>query len=175
MTHAARVLVENLDLLKQFSTNSCVIDLACGSGRNGFELAKLNIPVTFADYDEAKLLAISARLDQENLPGRTWLVDLENAESDPLTEKSVDACLVFNYLYRPRLKSIKDMITSGGLIYYETFTLENRKFGRPNNPAYLLYPNELKEVFKGWEILHYFEGELPSPARAIANIIARKP
>lgn len=175
MTHAASVLVENLDLLKQLSINSCVLDLACGCGRNGLAVAKLDIPVTFADYDEAKLSTITTRLEQEKLPGHTWLVDLENAESDPLAQKKVDACLVFNYLYRPALKSIRDMVSSGGLIYYETFTLDNRKFGRPNNPAYLLCPNELKEAFKGWEILHYFEGELPNPARAIANIIARKP
>ncbi len=67
------------------------------------------------------------------------------------------------------------MITPGGLIYYETFTKDNRKFGRPNNADYLLHPNELKDAFKGWEILHYFEGELSVPARAVANIIARKP
>lgn len=175
MTHAASLLVENLDLLKQLSIDSCVLDLACGYGRNGLALARLDIPVTFADHDEAKLRAISTTLEQEKLPGQTWLVDFENAESDPLTQKKVDVCLVFNYLYRPRLKSIRDMITPGGLIYYETFTMDNRKFGRPNNPAYLLAPNELKEAFKGWEILHYFEGELSLPTRAIANIIARKP
>jgi SAM-dependent methyltransferase len=175
MTHAARVLVENLDLLNQLSTRYGVLDLACGCGRNGLALAKLGIPVIFADSDQEKLGAISRRLEQEKLPGRTWLVDLENAESDPLAQMEVDACLVFNYLYRPGVKSIRDMITPGGLIYYETFTKDNRQFGRPNNPDYLLHPNELKNAFKGWEILHYFEGELSIPARAVANIIARKP
>jgi tellurite methyltransferase len=175
MIHAARVLVENLDLLKQLSTRYGVLDLACGWGRNGLALAKLGIPVTFADSDEEKLGAISRRLEQEKLPGCTWRIDLENAESDPLAQMKIDACLVFNYLHRPGLKSIRDMIIPGGLIYYETFTNDNRKFGRPNNPDYLLHPNELKKAFKGWEILHYFEGELSIPTRAVANIIARKP
>ena len=175
MAHAASLLVENLDPLKQLSINYGVLDLACGCGRNGLELAKYDIPVTFADCDEVKLSAISATLEQEKLPGNTWLVDLEKSESDPLAQKKFDACLVFNYLYRPGLESIRDAVISGGLIYYETFTLDNRQFGRPNNLSYLLFPNELKDVFKGWEILHYFEGELCSPRRAVANIIARKP
>lgn len=175
MTHAASLLVENLDLVKQLSVKYGVLDLACGSGRNGLLLARHNISVTFADYNVEKLNEISLRLEQDELPGRTWLVDFEKAGLDPLKQKQFDAGLVFNYLYRPRFESLKNVITPGGLIYYETFTLNNRKFGRPNNSAFLLRPNELREVFQDWEILHYFEGELSTPQRAIANIIARKP
>lgn len=174
MTHAASLLVENLDLVDSLPQGFPVLDLACGSGRNGLYLARRNIPVTFADYDEDRLAVVSAILAKEGLPGKIWLVDLERPEADPLANRLFSAVMVFNYLHRPLFNKVKAAIVSGGLIYYETFTLDNRKFGRPRNPDFLLGFEELKQEFSDWDILHYFEGEQDNPNRAIANIIARK-
>lgn len=175
MTHAATLLVENIDLLVNLPRQYGVLDLACGSGRNGLFLARNEVPVTFIDVSQQKIVQITEILEQEDLPGSARCVDLEEANQNPLDSMQFDACIVFNYLYRPGLDSLKQSVVSGGLVYYETFTCENRKYGRPSNPDFLLRLGELKEEFMGWDILHYFEGEVENPDRAIASIIARKP
>ena len=93
--------------------------------------------------------------------------------------KAYDLITVFNYLHRPLFESIRDGVTKGGIVVYQTFTMEQTRFGRPRNPDHLLKPNELKEIFSDWELLRYREFIGPSRTdaemRAVAGIIARKP
>ena len=37
------------------------------------------------------------------------------------------------------------------------------------------YHGELKSYFSQWQVLHYFEGVLTNPDRAVAQIVCRKP
>lgn len=179
MTHsntgAAPLLLENLSLFNSPNRPLDILDLACGSGRNGLVLAEMGHAVTFADRDEEKLAAIarSERFDSGHC--RTWLVDLEIANSEPLKGRSYDAILVFNYLHRPILSAIKSAVAPTGLLMYETFTQAQRAFGRPSNPEFLLQPGELEALCADWQIVQYFEGELSAPARAVASVIARRP
>ena len=77
------------------------------------------------------------------------------------------------------MSAIKRSVQPGGLVIYETFTVDQPRFGRPSNANFLLQPGELEETFKGWEILHSFEGlsisELSGQQQAIAQIVARRP
>lgn len=155
-----------------------VLDLACGRGRNGLFLSSHNVPVIFADNKEAQLQSIQSELklsatSSEN--SECWLVDFENQADNPLAGKTFDAIMVFNYLHRPLFAQIMESIRPGGLILYETFIVDQRRFGRPNNPDFLLKLGELRNQFKDWEIIQHFEGILPDPDRAVANLIARKP
>ena len=172
---ASQLLEENLPLLKSLSLDSGVLDLACGKGRNGLMLTGINIPVTFADSNNEVLDFITDALSASDHSAKCWLVDFESGDSNPLADKSFDAVLVFNYLHRPLFRRIREAVRPGGLVFYETFTVGQRKFGRPSNPDFLLRPGELKGYFQDWEILHNFEGELARPDRAIANLIARRP
>lgn len=179
MTHsntgAAPLLLENLSLFYSPNRPRKILDLACGNGRNGLVLSEMGHAVTFADRDEEKLADIveSKRFDGERC--RTWLVDLEVADSEPLAGSSYDAILVFNYLHRPLLPAIKSAVAPTGLLMYETFTQAQRAFGRPSNPDFLLRPGELEALCADWQIVQYFEGELSAPARAVASVIARRP
>lgn len=175
MTHAARLLVENIALIESLSPKPSVLDLASGSGRNGLYLAGKGLDVVFADKDAAALSSIETDLAKSSLNGKTLQVDLEQADSRPLEDLQFDICLVFNYLHRPLFEQIRNGVSAGGLIFYETFTTANRKFGRPRNSDFLLRESELMSYFSHWEVLHYFEGELAQPERAVAQIIARKP
>lgn len=152
-----------------------MLDLACGNGRNGLFLARHNVSVIFADNNEVAIQSVAEKLQHDGLKGECWLVDFEQTGSRPLKGKMFDAVMVFNYLHRPLLSSIKEAIRPGGLIIYETFTVKQREFGRPGNPDFLLQPTELRRVFEGWEILQDFEGEAMNPKRAIASLIARRP
>ena len=56
---------------------------------------------------------------------------------------------------------------------YETFIIDQAKFGKPKNPDYLLKHNELLEMFGEFRCLRYREGFFEGSI-AIASIIAQK-
>lgn len=169
------VLLDHLELLTNLDRSLPVLDLACGTGRNGLILAQLGIPVVFADRSAAAMEVIKQRLDRDKLPGRLWQVDLELPDTDPLSGQTFSAIIVFRYLHRPLFPALLNAVTPGGLVVYETFTAENRRFGRPDNPDFLLLPGELKTLFRNWEIIFDDECILSKPDRAVARIVARKP
>ena len=172
---AASLLLKHLDLLVELDRSLPILDLACGTGRNGLMLAENGIPVVFADRSVSALSTVEQRLAEDGLPGRTWEVNLELPGANPFSNQYFSAIIGFRYLHRPLFPALRNAIKPGGLIIYETFTIGNRKFGRPNNADFLLRPNELKTLFQGWEMIDYFEGVLKNPDRAIAQIVARKP
>lgn len=152
-----------------------VLDLACGKGRSGLILARRGIEVVFADRSASALHDIEQHLSHDSLPGQAWQVDLEQADSKPLAGKVFRSIICFRYLYRPLIPEILGAVEPGGMVIYETFTTENRRYGRPNNPDFLLKPGELAEIFNDWQQIHYYEGLQQDPDRAIAQVIARKP
>jgi len=163
-------------LLQQYSTlfqaaGKPVLDLACGAGRNGLYLHQQQITTIFADKNPTALTSIAAA------PGvraeQCWQVDFENGQQQ-LQPNRYQGILVFRYLHRPLIDDIKQAVCSGGIVIYETFTVDNRQFGRPNRDAFLLQLGELKEMFSDWQCLHYFEGIKQDPDRAIAQIVCRK-
>ncbi|MCB1670966.1 MAG: methyltransferase domain-containing protein [Gammaproteobacteria bacterium] len=152
-----------------------VLDLACGSGRNGLFLARHKFPVIFADINPTVLEKIARELTGVHSSAACWEVDLENPDTQPLAGKEFDVILVFNYLHRPLIPAIRDSLVAGGLLLYETFTVDQAKLGRPRNPDFLLKPGELRNWFDDWEILSEFEGFQESPPRCYASLVARKP
>ena len=181
--NAAELVVANLPLLKGLDNEFGFLDLACGSGRNGLFLLENGIPVIFADCNKESLEQARTKLAEkptEKVMGKTlkaefWAVDLELGNTNPLAGKLFDGVLVFNYLHRPLFPYITQCIKPGGIVVYQTFTIDQQQFGRPKNLDYLLTKNELLEHFLGWETLYYFEGIRRKPQRAIASLIARKP
>lgn len=164
-------------LLQQYSTlfqpsGKPVLDLACGAGRNGLYLHQQQIPTMFADQDPTALSSIAATSGVS--AEQCWQVDFENGEQQ-LPANHYQGIVVFRYLHRPLIDDIKQAVCSGGIVIYETFTVENRQFGRPNRDAFLLQLGELKEMFSDWECLHYFEEIARNPDRAIAQIVCKKP
>lgn len=186
----SQLLVDHLalfDPLKGNGSPNKVLDLACGSGRNGLYLLKNNIPVVFADINPAVLDSIADSLNTTTEQADFWLVDFERETKQTsrhslkhpalqeLDDKRFDAILVFNYLHRPLIEGIKKSLVPGGLLFYQTFTSDQATLGRPSNPDYLLQAGELKSWFQDWEIIYYFEGRLDNPLRAVASLVARSP
>ena len=169
------VLLEHLDLFNELDRSLPVLDLACGTGQNGLLLARQGIPVVFSDRSATALEVVKQCLVEDALPGRIWQVDLEQPNTNPLAGQNFSAIIGFRYLHRPLFPAIKKAVEPGGLVVYETFSIENRRFGRPNNPDFLLQPAELRTIFQDWQVIFYFEGVLYNPDRAVAQIVARKP
>ena len=167
------LLVRFSSLLEDEGLEGPVLDLACGTGENGLFLAGLNLPVILADRSPEALAVARRSAEDRRLKAEFWEVDLETGRN-PLQEEYYRAILVFHYLYRPLIPYVRKGIREGGILIYETFTSEQPKYGRPHNPDYLLQPGELADWFQDWQIIHYFEGLLEDPRRAMAQIVCRK-
>lgn len=180
----SKILQGYLDELRQAASLGPILDLACGTGRNGLFLIENDIATVFADQNTTSLELLKKRLPgpahgKSAVPARLWEVDFEREDDKPLREKSFGGIMVFRYLHRPLMQDIRKAILPGGIIIYETFTVEQVRFGRPRNPDYLLQAGELENYFPGWKILHRFEGiigeEAGGNAQAISRIVAIKP
>lgn len=166
-------LVKNFDLLPK----GLALDLAMGEGRNAIYLATRGFDVDGVEFDgqavaqareAARKLRAPIRAILGNPEDGTYIVPIE----------TYDVIMVFNYLHRPLFKDIKDGVVPGGVVMYQTYTVEQARFGRPTDPDSLLEPGELRKFFSDWEILRYRElvgASREGETRAVAGIIARKP
>jgi len=170
--------------IQKFGSPLPLLDLACGSGRNGLFILENKLPVTFADIKTEALAEVKQAINNDktkfsSLLASFWQVDFEEEDSKPFTGNSYSAVMVFRYLHRPLIEKIKAAVVPNGFVIYETFTTAQAELGRPKNPSFLLKPGELADRFADWQILHYFEGtkisDTGSNNQAIAQIVARKP
>ena len=169
------LLLQHLDLFSPENLKGPVLDLACGNGHNGIFLAALGVEVVLADISEKALAEAAVSARKKGVSPAIRQVDLEKDGANPLPQGSFGAVLVFRYLHRPLIPCIRKALVQGGVLLYETFTVDQARFGRPTNPDHLLKPGELPGWFKGWQVLHGFEGIKETPERALAQIVCIKP
>lgn len=149
---------------------SKILDLACGSGRNGCYLASLDHELTYLDKNQAALDTIKQQVNH----GHFIQADLETSPPYRLKSNEYDAIVVIRYLHRQLMPSIIDAIKPGGLIIYETFTHQQATIGRPKNPNFLLNENELSDIFNDFTPLYQTEGFSQEQQAFIAQFIGRK-
>ena len=63
--------------------------------------------------------------------------------------------------------------SEGCPMVYETFIVDQARFGKPKNPDHLFKHNELLDLFHDFRCLRYRKGIFES-RKAIASIIAQK-
>jgi len=131
-----------------------VLDLACGSGRNGLWLQQQGFEVTYLDKDQQALASIA----QNNGKPTIIAADLESSVPYRLTAAGYDAIIVFRYLHRPLMSELVKALKPGGILVYETFTSEQATIGRPKNPDFLLQDNELPTTFSMLSTHFYEQG-----------------
>ena len=163
----AQFLAENVNLLPKGQ----VLDVAMGTGANAVYLARTGFEVEGVDISaEAINTAVeSARKSGVNL--KTRVADLEN--NYRIRKSSYDVIICFKYLQRALIQQMKDGLRTGGMVVYETFIIDQARFGKPKNPDHLLKHNELLDLFCDFRCLRYREGIFES-RKAIASIIAEK-
>lgn len=146
--------------------NSQVLDVACGRGRHMRFLASLGHHLTGIDRDPEAIAAVAAL-------GEAVQADIENGPW-PLPERTFDAVIVTNYLWRPLMPHILASLAPEGVLIYETFAAGNETVGKPSRPDFLLKPGELLSLCQGLHIVAYEDGFLDSPERFVQRIVAVK-
>lgn len=163
----AQFLVENIELLPK----GRVLDVAMGAGRNAIYLAKMGFDIEGVDVSPE---AVNTALESARKAGVTIRTQVADLVGNYYIEKDAyEVIICFNYLQRSLMPQIKDGLRKGGMVVYETFIVDQAKFGKPKNPDYLLKHNELLDMFRDFRCLRYREGIIEGP-KAIASIIAEK-
>ncbi len=171
----AQLLLDHWVLLEKEQPDGPVLDLACGDGHNGVFLAGKGFSVSCWDVSSDALSRARRSAADYGVEIVFRQVDLEREGDNPLPKDAFEGIVVFRYLHRPLIDCIKKALKKGGILIYETFNVDQPKFGKPRNPDFLLKQGELSEWFADWDILHHFEGIMSSPERAVAQIVCRKP
>jgi SAM-dependent methyltransferase len=146
--------------------NSQVLDVACGRGRHMRFLASLGHRMTGIDRDPEATAAVAAL-------GEAVQADIENGPW-PLPERTFDAVIVTNYLWRPLMPYLMASLAPEGALIYETFAAGNETVGKPSRPDFLLKPGELLSLCQGLRIVAYEDGFLDQPERFVQRIVALK-
>lgn len=144
------------------------LDVACGRGQNSVWLAShgyltLGVDISRVALAEARATAASNGVARKNLFVQ---VDLD-CWRPPTT--TFDLVVVFRFLDRDLYRPLQRSVRPGGLLFYETRHLGIRRRLPDANPDYLLRPGELAQVFAGWQVIAYAEGN------ENAQLVARKP
>jgi SAM-dependent methyltransferase len=104
-------------------------------------------------------------------------VQVDLTELD-LPSGKFDVIMNFYYLQRSLWDKYRRWLLPGGILVFETLTLDMLKYQPDIEPEYLLQPDELLTGFRDFEILEYREGERVSSSgrrSAIASLVARSP
>jgi 2-polyprenyl-3-methyl-5-hydroxy-6-metoxy-1,4-benzoquinol methylase len=160
-------MVDNIKLLPR----GCVLDVAMGSGRNALYLAGMGWEVEGVDISETAIQDALSLAQQKGLTIRAQVGDLE--KDYKISPGTYDVIICFNYLQRSLISQIKAGLKRGGMVVYETFIVDQVKFGKPHNPNFLLQYNELLEMFRDFRCLRYREGIIEN-RKAIASLLAEK-
>ena len=165
------LLVENRALLP---TGGCALDIAMGNGRNALYLASLGFQVTGVDVSRVAVALSREKAERLGLAVKTVVADLEDYR---LPVDTYDLVINFHYLQRSLAGPIVQALKRGGVLVFESFTIDQLQYGYgPKDPAFLMRPGELREMFAGLETLLYFEGVIEGDRgpKAVAQLIGRK-
>lgn len=163
----SRFLVDNVELLPR----GRVLDIAMGKGRNAVYLAALGFEVEGVDISNE---SVNIALEWAQKSGVDITARVADLEGEYFVEEGAyDVIICFNYLHRPLIPQIKKGLRMGGVIVYETFIVDQARYGKPRNPDYLLKHNELLEMFRDFRCLFYREGIIEN-RKAVASLIAEK-
>lgn len=161
-------LIDNADLLPR---GGKVLDVGCGRGRHALLLASAGFDVHAIDRDPAAIDFLQSTAERLRLSLSCEVLDLET-DPPPVLPGPCDAVLVFNYLHRPLLPGLRQGLSPGGRLFYETFTVQQAERGHPRNPDFLLKAGELSELMAPLAVLRSREGEFDG--RFIASVVAER-
>lgn len=165
----ASFLKENLSKIPKGKA----LDLAMGVGQNAIFLAVNGYEVVGIDSSQVAIEKAKAYAREKGISIQAIKADLTTYA---LPEDEYNVILNFYFLERGLIPQIKKALKKGGMVLFETYTMEHKKFDQPFNPNYLLKENELLHLFLDFKIIFYQEGvvEKDGIKKAIASLLAEK-
>ena len=146
------------------------LELACGLGDNAMALAARGFSVTALDISPVALARAASRTRRSGLHVDFVAVD---AADFAIGEERWDLIAGFYFLDRRLFDGVKRGLRPGGLVLYKTYTTGEKRYRPGLRREFLLEPGELKEIFTGFSILLYDEGDNGRECRA--KILAQRP
>ncbi len=166
------VLTEYAHLLPEHGR---ALDAACGLGANALFLAARGLEVAAWDISPVAIEKLTQYARQHAIPLHTAVRDITR---DPPAPLSFDIIVVSYFLHRPSLPALIDALKPGGLLYYQTHTLDKIGNTGPNNPEFLLKSNEMLGFSGGLTLRAYREegraGDTRTGLRNAALLVAEK-
>lgn len=159
------------------------LDVASGIGRHTLFLASHGYTIDAVDRDTSALTQLATTAHTRTYTGITTKpIDLElPAPNEPdLGHEAYDLILVFFYLARSLFPHLLKALKPGGILVYETFTIDNHlQHHHPKRREFCLAQTELLKLTSGLHVLHYDEG-LHTATHGVepiytAQLLARKP
>ena len=167
----SELLVESRALLPP---GGRALDIAMGSGRNALYLASLGFQVTGVDVSAVGVALCREKAARLRLAVEAIVADLEDYR---LPADTYDLIINFHYLQRSLAGPIVQALKRGGMLIFESFTIDQLQYSYgPKDPAFLLRPGELRDMFPELETLLHFEGVVAGDRgpKAVARLIGRK-
>jgi len=169
----AGVLAENIHLLP---AEGDALDLACGRGANAIRMAQAGLRVTAWDWSAVAIERLNSAAREQRVSIAAEVHDVIALPPEPV---SFDLILVGYFLERALAPALMQALRPGGLLMYQTFSVNAVSDNGPSNPAFRLQENELLELFQPLRVRFYREegrlGNCRSGIRDIAMLVAEKP
>ena len=138
-------------------------------------LAQQGLQVSAWDIADVALQQLQHTAAQQQLLIETQQRDILQSPPQP---GSFDVIVVSYFLERSLFPIFQAALNPQGLLFYQTFTAEKCVEQGPNNPDYLLGPNELLQLCAGMRVLAYREegrvGDCSQGLRNEAMIVAQR-
>ncbi|MGZ5436356.1 MAG: methyltransferase domain-containing protein [Pyrinomonadaceae bacterium] len=152
------------------------LDIACGLGRHAIFLAEHGWHATAVDSSRVGIEILQQRAREAGVAVEARVADLESGDFY-IEPGTYDLVCVFYYLQRDLFSPIRAGVKRGGTVVAAIHLNDGKEDAKPANPAFLLEPGELKQLFADWEITYYREGESDEGGHHhdTAYLIARKP
>jgi tellurite methyltransferase len=140
-----------------------------GRGRHAVALADAGFQVFGVDIQYEAVREAARHVSDRNGALFGWCADLMVF---PLPRDRFEVIVVTRYLQRDLFPALREALSPGGVLVYETFTNRQRAHGwGPTSPEHLLEPGELRLHAGGLDVLFYEEVTEPE---AVARLVARK-
>jgi SAM-dependent methyltransferase len=133
------------------------LDLACGPGRHAIFLAERGWQVTAVDASRVGIELLQRQASERGLQVDARVADLERGEFE-IGAEAYDLIGVFYYLQRDLFQQIRAGVPSGGVVVAAIHMTDENPDAHTMNEDYLLQPGELRAQFRGWQIIHDYEG-----------------
>ncbi|WP_162011674.1 SAM-dependent methyltransferase TehB [Streptococcus sp. S784/96/1] len=155
---------EVIEAAPLFGTNSKILDLGSGQGRNSLYLSMLGHDVTSVDANGQSLVMLENMAIEEDIPSKIDWYDINEANLTDIYD-AIISTVVFMFLDRQAVPEIifdMQAHTKVGGYNLIVCAMDTQKHPCPMPFSFTFKENELRHYYQDWELIKYNEnlGEL---------------